>query len=50
LIIRLTKTDEDRFTAAAKKPAAQQTVVTTPRDASNAGSVRDCVGPWAWWD
>ena len=37
LIIRLTKTDEDRFTAAAKKPAAQQTVVTTPRDASNTG-------------
>jgi N-acetylmuramoyl-L-alanine amidase len=36
LIIRLTKTDEDRFAAAAKKPAAQQTVVTTPRDASNA--------------
>ena len=30
LIIRLTKTDEDRFAAAAQKPAAQQTVVTTP--------------------
>ena len=36
LIIRLTKTDDDRFAAAAKKPATQQTVVTTPRDSSNA--------------
>ena len=35
LIIRLTKTDEEGFAAAAKT-AAQQTVVTTPRDASNA--------------
>lgn len=36
LIIRLTKTDEDRFAAAARKPAEKQTVVTTPRAASNA--------------
>ncbi len=35
LIIRLTKTVEDRFAATAKKPAAKQTVVTSQRDASN---------------
>ena len=36
LVIRLTTTDEDRFAATTKKAAVKQTVVTKPRDASNA--------------
>ena len=36
LIIRLTKTDEEVLPPRPKTSSAQQTVVTTPRDASNA--------------